>query len=102
MTNMKHSKLNGSRKKAIKALYKLCLEHRFTIVGTADFHDKGEEDRFEVDVGTSGVEIECLPKEQLEPEEPKHPRHHFLVHKKDGKWQRGALHPTLETDTDGF
>ena len=70
--NMKHSKLNKSRKAAIKALYELCLEHQFTIVGTADFHDEGEEDQFEVDIGVAGVEIECLPKEEDRPRKPKH------------------------------
>ena len=90
---MKYPKLNKSRKKAIRELYEFCLEHQFTLVGTADFHDQGDEDQFEIDIGVNGVEIEAVPKDQSE--SPRHPTSHFLVDKESGKWQEGTLTPTL-------
>jgi hypothetical protein len=90
---MKYPKFNKSRKEAMRALYELCLEHQFTIAGTADFHDEGEEDRFEIDIGVAGVEIEAVPKESEK--QRQHPTHHFLVDKEDGKWQKGVLQPVI-------
>jgi len=90
---MKYPKLNKRRKKAIRELYEFCLERGFTVIGTADFHDDGDEDQFEIDIGVAGVEIECVPKEPTK--KRKHPTHHFLVDKEDGKWQEGAVTPVL-------
>jgi hypothetical protein len=90
---MKYPKFNASRKAAMRALYELCLEHKFTIVGTADFHDEGEEDQFEIDIGVAGVEIQAIPKDP--PPKPKRPTHYFLEGYGDGKWQKGELQPTI-------
>jgi hypothetical protein len=91
---MKYSKLNKSRKMALRELYEFCLERKFTIVGTADFHDDGEDDGedddiFEIYIGVAGVEIECLPKEPKQ-RQRQNLTQHFLVDKKDGKWQKGC------------
>ena len=75
----------------MKELYKLCGEYEFTIVGVVDFHDEGDEDEFDVDIGVAGVEIECRPKDEPEFEKPQHPTFNFLINKDDGKWQKGSI-----------